>query len=208
VEEPSFWRELESSLRDRLVGERRLTVWKNPGLSIYSRVGESEEQFRARCREAGEAAADADLAELKDRYAARIDRVREQIGRADRRVAELEADVASRKQQEVLSGVGDVLGSLLGGRSKSGAIRRAAGRRAQTQRTTADLQTAHGRLADEQQELVELEAELAEELAAIVDAWEAKADAIEPVEVGLESSDVEVVDLKLVWVPVETRADG
>lgn len=206
VEEPSFWRELGSSLRDQLVGRRRLTVWKNPGLSIYSRVGETEEQFRARCREAGEAAADADLARLEDRYAARIDRVKEQISRADRRVAELEADVASRKQQEVLSGVGDVLGSLLGGRSKSAAIRRAAGRRSQTQRTTADLETAHGRLADEQQELVELEGELAEELTAIVDAWEAKADAIEPVEVGLESSDVEVVDLKLVWVPVETAA--
>jgi hypothetical protein len=202
VGETSYWKDLAGALRDHLVRELSITVWRNAELSLYSRVGENEEEFRTRCREAAEDAADADLVKLKDRYAGRIDRVRGQISKADRRVAELEADVAARKQQEVVSGVGDVLGSLLGGKSKSAAIRRAANRRSQTQRTSADLDTAHHRLAEEQQELADLEAELADELAEIVGAWEAKAEEIEPVEVGLESSDVEVADLKLVWVPV------
>ncbi|HSJ34864.1 MAG TPA: hypothetical protein VLB85_07385 [Acidimicrobiia bacterium] len=202
VGDGGYWKSLAASLRDYLIREQRFTVWKNPELSIYSRVGETEEEFRARCQEVAEDAADADLVKLKDRYATRIDRVRNQISKADRRVAELEADVTARKQQEVVSGVGDVLGSFLGGRSKSAAIRRAANRRSQTQRTTADLETAHHRLTEEQQELADLEVELAEELAQIVEAWEAKAERLEPVEIGLEANDVEVADLKLVWVPV------
>lgn len=202
IGESSFWRDLGASLRDHLVRERKITVWKNPELSIYSRVGESEEEFRERCRLAAEDAADADLAKMKDRYEKRIDRVRDQMSRADRRVAELEADVAARKQQEVLSGVGDVLGSLLGGKSRSAAVRRAANRRSQTRRTAADLASAHDRLAEEEQELADLEGELAEELTEIVDGWQARAEEIEPVEIGLESSDVEVADLTLVWVPV------
>lgn len=203
ITEKAYWRDLGSDLEDHLVRSRSLTVWKNPELSVYSRVGEAEEEFRRRCSELAEESADEDLVKLKDRYEKRVDRVRDQISRADRRVAELEADVSARQQQEVLSGVGDLLGSLLGGRSKSGALRRASNRRSQTQRTAADLEAALGRLAEEERELAELELELEQELDEIVDDWQAKAKEIEPVEIPLEASDVEIADLRLVWVPTD-----
>lgn len=202
VGEKGYWRDLGVALRDHLVRERRLTVWKNPELSLYSRVGESEADFHQRCATAAEDGADGDVSKLRDRYATKIDRVRDQIARADRRVAELEADVGSRQQQELVSGVGDLLGSIIGGRSGSGAIRRAATRRSQTQRTRADLGSAVDNRADEHQELEDLETELAGELAEIVDEWNARADVIEAVEIPLEQSDVEVANLRLVWVPV------
>lgn len=199
----SFWKSLGTDLRDFLVRERKITVWKNEGLKLYSRVGESEDEFGARCAEAAEDAADADIAKLKDRYETRIDRVRSQISKADRRVAELSEDLSSRQQNEVLSGVGDILGSLLGGKSKSSALNRASSRRAQSRRTAADLDTAQDKLAEEQQELADLEDELADDLAEITDGWAAKADTIVAVEIPLEKSDVKVADLRLVWVPVE-----
>ncbi|HEX2152639.1 MAG TPA: hypothetical protein VHL52_01510 [Acidimicrobiia bacterium] len=203
IGDAGFWRDLINSLEDHLVRERRVTVWKNPSLKIYSRINESDEEFRARCSEAAEAAADADLAKLKDRYATRIDRVRDQISRADRRVAELATDVDARRQQEMLSGVGDLLESLIGGRSRSGALRRAASRRSQTQRTRAGLESASARLAEEQQELADLEVELEAEINSIVDDWEARAAEVESVDIPLEASDVEVAQLRLVWVPVD-----
>ena len=42
---------------------------------------------------------------------------------------------------------------------------------------------------------------MADELAAIADEWDAKALAVEPVEVPLEKSDIRVTDLALVWIP-------
>lgn len=43
---------------------------------------------------------------------------------------------------------------------------------------------------------------MADEIAAIVDQTTARAAEIDEVEVSLEKSDVEIRDLKLVWVPV------
>lgn len=201
IDSASYWKSLATDLRDHLVRQQRITVWKNESLKIYSRVGEREKEFQTRCEEAAEDAADADVAKLRDRYAAKIDRVRDQISRADRRVAELNEDLSARRQNEVLSGVGDILGSLLGGRSKSGALTRASSRRSQTRRTRADVDAAADKLAEEQQDLADLEAELADELAEIGKSWATRASDITPVEIPLESSDVKVADLKLVWIP-------
>lgn len=201
IGEASFWKGLSSSLQDHLVAERRLQIWKNPKLKLYSRVGESRDEFEKRCSEAAEDAADRDLANLRNRFAKRIDSAKSQISKADRRVRELQADVEARRQQELVSGVGDLLGSLIGGRSRSGAVRRAASRRSQTQRTAADLESALARLSEEERELAELEAELADAVEKVVDEWSAHAGTIEEVEIPLERSDVKVSELRLVWVP-------
>ncbi|MGA7272079.1 MAG: hypothetical protein WB239_13490 [Acidimicrobiia bacterium] len=199
----NFWRSLSARLLDHLVLNRKVTVFRNEALSLYSRVGETRADFEQRCAGAAQDEADRAVAGLRDRYDDRIDRVKAQISRSDRRVAELSADASARQQQEVLSGAGDLLGALLGGRSGSGALRRASSRRSQTRRTEANLHTAESRLDEEQQKLGDLEDELESEITAIVDEWHAKADEIAPVEIPLERSDVRVTELRLVWVPVD-----
>lgn len=201
--EATFWKDLQKAMSDHLLAAQRLTIWHNPALKAFSRPGETEEEFRERCRQLVEEEADAAIAKLKDRYAARIERAKDQIARADRRVAELAADVEARKQQELISGAGDLLGAILGGRSRSAAVRRAASRRSQTQRTAADLESAFSRLEQEKRDLIELEADLADEIEVLAEEWDAKADSIESVEIGLERDDIQVTELKLVWVPSE-----
>jgi hypothetical protein len=71
-----------------------------------------------------------------------------------------------------------------------------------TQRAQAGLSSAVDTLAAEQAELAALEEELKAELVEIVDAWEAKADAIEEMEIPLEANDVDITEIRLVWVPV------
>ena len=203
VDVASYWRGLRRDVQSHLVRERSVTVWKNPQLALYSRVGESREAFAQRCTTAAEEEADTELAELRRRYAKRLDRVRDQISRADRRVTEIGADLAGRQGEEVLSGVGDLVGALLGGRSAAGALRRASSRRSSTRRSEGDLAEARADLNEEQQELADLEAELGDEVDAIVDGWHEKAAAVEVIEIGLEESDVEVGEVTLVWVPTD-----
>jgi K+/H+ antiporter YhaU regulatory subunit KhtT len=52
----------------------------------------------------------------------------------------------------------------------------------------------------EQAELVELEEELAVEIASITDELQAKADRVEEVEIPLEKTDIRVTDMRLLWV--------
>lgn len=207
VDEPiadkGWWRSLETSLADHLYRQRSVSVFKNPELKVYSRIGESREEFEHRCAEAAEDAADAEVAGLREKYEARIDRVRDQLRSAERRVSELEVDVASRKQQEVVSGVGDLLGSLLGGRRGSSALKGAASRRSMTRRTEERLESARARVSDELAEMEELEEDLARDITDIVSTWNDRATELEEVDIPLEKSDVSVRNLSLAWVPSE-----
>ena len=197
----TFWNEFERSLETYLVANRPVEIFANPDLGVYSRVGETEEEFRLRCAQAAEDAADEAIAKLKDKYETRIERVRDEISKAEIRVTELETAAAASKQNELLSGAGDLLGALLGGRRSSNPLGRAASRRAATTKAQARVDAAADRMTDKHQELVELEEQLADEITEISDRFADLAEKVETLEVGLEKADIQVADLKLVWIP-------
>ena len=200
IQNKTWWRDLESSLKEHLYRNRSVTVFKNPDLKLYSRIGESESDFADRCRKAAEDAADEAAAALRDKYEDRLDRVKDQLRAAERRVDELEVDVSSRKQQEVLGGVGDLLGSLFGGKRTTTALKGAASRRSQVRRIQERLETAEAKVADKTDDIAELEADLADDILDITSEWEDKAENIELVEIGLEKTDIAVRELRLAWV--------
>ena len=194
-------RELSSRIESWLVANREISLLKHSGLKLYSRVGEDREAFLARCAEAAEQQSDTAIEKIRDRFATRIATVEGQLRNAELRVHELEADVAVRQQQEVLSGAGDLLGSILGGRRRSGTIRSIASRRAQTQKAQLRLDTAEAKQADTYAKLVQLEDDLQETILEETREWNDLVDDVEPIEIGLEQDDVEVVALRLVWIP-------
>lgn len=198
----TFWSDLERSLETYLVANRPVEIFANEGLGIYSRVGESEQEFRQRCQEAAEDAADGEMKKLHDRFQSRIDRVKSEISKAEIRVRELEGEAAAKQQNELISGAGDLLGALLGGRKRSNPLGRAADRRASTTKAQARVNAAFDRLTDKQQALVELEDELADEIGSITNRYAGLAEEIDTIEVSLEKADIHVADLKLVWIPV------
>ena len=202
VDTKSFYTSATTDLKNWLYQHRSVEVLKNPALKLYSRVGEGEEEFRARCAEAAEDAADAEVAKLKDKYAKRIDTVQDQLASAERRVRELETDVASRRQSEIVSGAGDLLSVFVGGRRRSRGLSSAANRRSQTRRTQERLASAHEKMTDKEIALDELEDDLADDLQEIVSRWNEAAAGIETVEIGLEKTDIRVEEIALVWVPV------
>jgi hypothetical protein len=200
IDQAAFWKTMSSNLVAHLVNQRRLQIWKNPGLKLYSRVGELESEFRARCIDVAGDQADNAIAALRDKYRVRIDRARDQVAVARRRAEELSADVGARKQEEIMSGAGDLLGALLGGRRRS-TVSRAATRRSQTKRAEVRLDTAEGAVDDKLTALTDLESDLADDVVAITTQFDDKAALIEEVEIPLEKVDVKVADLRLVWVP-------
>ena len=203
IDSVSYWTGLRRELRDYLVARRTVTVYRNTSLKMASRAGESEQAFRARCREAAEQAADTDVAKLRDKYEKRIAAVQDKLRSAERRVRELAADVEARRSKELMAGAGDLLGALLGGKSRSSGLSRAASRRQQTRRAEQRLATAQDRYGDLLADLEELEDELADDITEITRRWEEAAGHVEEVTVPLEAADVEVEPPILVWVPSE-----
>jgi hypothetical protein len=200
IQNKTWWRDLESSLTEHLFRNRSVTVFKNADLKLYSRVGETEVEFAERCRTAAEDAADEAASALRDKYENRLDTVKDQLRAAERRVNELEVDVSSRKQQEVMGGVGDLLGSLFGGKRTTTALKGAASRRSQVRRIQERLESAEAKAADKADDIEELEADLADDILELTQEWEDKASNIESVEIGLEKTDISVRSLQLAWV--------
>jgi hypothetical protein len=153
IKNKTFWTSLRAGIKTHLAANRKIEIWKCPALKLYSRVGESREAFQARCQDAADQAGDLKVSKLRDQYAKRIDRVKDQISTADARVRELEVDASSRTKTEVMSGIGDLLGAFLKGRLGSTTLSKAATRRAASKKAKIRLVTAEGQLSAKQQDL-------------------------------------------------------
>lgn len=198
----TFWAGVGSDLRDHLVANRPLEIWANPSLKLYSRVEESEEQFRARCVSEAERAADAEMAKLRGQYQAKVDRVTDEMAAAQTRYHEADAVAAAKSEETLLGTAGDLLGAFLGGRSNSTALNKVARRRTAAAKAEAKAESEAARYHAKHAELQALEGELAAELEEIVERCQGMARDLERLEVGLEEDDVRVVELRLVWIPV------
>jgi hypothetical protein len=198
----TFWKGIESGLRSHLVASRPLQVWRSPGLGLYSRPGESAPDFERRCFEVVEAGRDAAIEGVAKRFSTRMERARAAVARAEARVRDLELDATSKQQEELLSGAGDLLGAIFGGRKNSTAISQAARRRAASQKAKGRAEAASAQVDAEMQELADLESELAAAIEdAVADLEEAASD-VEVVDIPLEKTDITIADLRVVWIPV------
>jgi hypothetical protein len=202
IETKKFWTGVETDLKNQLVANRPLTVWRNQAFGLYSRVEEPKEAFRARCAAAAEEAADAELSKLKDKFQKRIDRVKDQIATAQMRYKEMDAVAAAKSEESLLGTAGDLLGAFLGGKSGSSALKRTASRRTAAAKAEAKAEAAAAQYHAKMQELADLDRELADEVNGIVSRYDDLAGQIETVDIPLEKTDVRVAELKLVWVPV------
>ncbi len=201
IDTKTYWGGLEADLKNHLVGARALTVLKNEPLGIYSRPGESREAFVARAGESAEAAKDEAIAKLTSKYQTRLDRAKTALAKAENRVADLEATAGSKQTEELLSGAGDIIGVLFGGRKRSNPLGGAARRRSASSQAKARAENAKAAFEEDKAELEQLEADLQDEVADLDDEYAARAEHVEEVEIPLEKTDVRVAELKLVWIP-------
>ncbi|MEN8375574.1 MAG: DUF87 domain-containing protein [Gemmatimonadota bacterium] len=202
LDDPAFFRRVRQELKDHLYRTRSVKVFRAEQLGLWSRVGESREDFDARADDAAQTLADDAAAKLRDRYEKRADAARKRLARSEQRARELEVDVEERSRQEWISGAGELLGMFLGGRRRTRGLTGVASRRSMTRRTRERLRSAQERLDAHEEDLDELEEELAQELIAIDAAWAAKAADVSEVSVDLEKTDISVDEIALVWVPV------
>ena len=122
----------------------------------------------------------------------------------------LDSERKGRRNSEVLSTVGSVLGDLFGGRrSRRGALGSilgkagtAAARRGRTEAAGDRLDAAENKLEGLHRQLEDLETELTQEVTDIDAKWMSAAKNVTEVMVGLERTDVKVTQIALVWIPV------
>mgnify|MGYP006278989607 CR=1 FL=1 len=198
----AFWRDFQRRLKALVYQEGQLTILRNPELKLHARPGEDRGAFLERCRKSAEEGADEEVAGLRDTYEKRIDRLEDALARAESRVRELEVDVASRKQQELVAGAGKLISMFLKGRASASGLSSVASRRSMTRRTEERLRSARQRQLNAESDLEAMEEELLEEIRKIVEEWADRVNTIEDMEIRLEKDDIAVDQVGLLWIPV------
>ncbi len=200
IDTKTYFNRARTAIKDYLYRERRVTVYRNTHLKLYSRVGESEAAFLDRCDLASQDRADTETAKLRDKYEKKLRQAQDKMETAERRAEEIRVDIEGARQSDFIDQAGALINILTGRggtRSVTGSSRRRASRRSKEQR----LETAEGKVGDLADAMVELDQELREELVEINDRWEDAGADIETMEVGLEKSDIHVTDVGLIWIP-------
>jgi DNA helicase HerA-like ATPase len=196
------WRKM---LAAHLHRERPLRLWRSERPALVSDSHETEGDFRARVRDALREARDAEVETLRQRYARELARLRQQMERAEERVATERDQYAQRKVESAISIGATVVGALFGrklgrastlGRATTAArgLGRAAGER-------EDVARAAERASDLRTRLDELERRMAADVEAVEALPDAASLPLEALHVAPRRSDLEVEPLILVWMP-------
>ena len=190
----TYWTSLQRDLVDYLVRSKPLELLANTELKLYSRPGETPEEFAARCVAAAEAEADKKTAALRSKYEAKLAGLQSRLVAAANNAQQAEA----ARNADVIGGVGSVLGGLFGGRRSTSAISAAARKATTAQNRVA---SAAAKVDDLQAQIAEVEYALTAEIDAIAAEAAAQAAAVTTKELAPKKADVRVIDLRLVWLP-------
>lgn len=210
IKNKTFWTQVERDIRDQITRTLTLELPANVSLKLYGRPGEKAAAFEARCLQIADNKADDEIAKLRDKYESKTTTLRDKIEAAEDRIEELEEQTKSKRNSELLSTAGSLLGGLLGGRKGKGGLLggllgkagTAARRRGTTRASAGRLETAENKMQRLVDQVEDLEIELADDVIEIDAKWMETGKAITSLTVGLEKTDVKVTQLVLAWLPL------
>jgi hypothetical protein len=188
-----------------LYGSQKLELLKSPVTGEYSKPGESERDFRVRLQQTAREHRDAEVEELRLKYAPRMAALQERIRRAQQTVEREGAQASSATLQTAISFGTTLLGAFLGRKAISAST---LGRATTAARGVGRSAKEHQDIGRAQQTVEALQAQLAEmeaELQSATSALEAKIDAQNEQLVTLtikpKKTNISVEIVALAWAP-------
>jgi hypothetical protein len=204
----SAYRSWKSQLKKHLYKASTVNVWYCRMLKKGSAPGQSEAEFRAQLRHGINELRDEQLDKLRQKYAAKMDRIEERIRKAEQRIDREQQQYASAKVSTAVSFGATVLGALFGRRSaitKAGSTIRGVGRSSQQR---GDVTRAKADLRSRQQDLFDLEAELQDEIEQLEDEFDPHEVALEELVIAPRKADITITRMLILWQPYAIPASG
>jgi DNA helicase HerA-like ATPase len=200
--------ELKRAEKDfiRWRARRGVDVVANAELDLVAAPEESRDAFLERCYQVADRSDDASQERIRSRFEKRMNTVRKRLGRERDELERDRTTLSSRRAEEKLGLVEGLFSVLLGSRSARSAsrkaaskIRTAAGKRRMRQTAEGSVTESLNEIARLEEDLEQLAEDLQDEVDAVAEASERKAEQIDSINVRPVQRDIEVRDLVLVW---------
>jgi hypothetical protein len=190
----------------------RADVFVCEALKATSAPDESEGDFRSRLALAAREKRDAAVADLRRKYAPKLQTLADRERTAQERVSREQSQLSQQKLQTAFSVGASILGALMGRKALSATnINRAATAARQAGRIgreSGDVDRADDTLEAVRQQRAELQRQFDADSAALTGSLDADAAPIQKVQVSPRKSDIAVGEVALVWAPWRTGTDG
>jgi hypothetical protein len=202
----------EKDLAESLYRTRRCELFHSPALGELSKPGESERDFRIRLTEKAREKRDDQVAELRKKYAAKVDQIEERLRRAEQ-AKEKQAEQARQQTWHTLVSTGTAVAAALFGRklfsrtnlNKATSAVRGVGRAMEER---GDVSRAEENLEALKTQLTELNAQMEAEIDRLEERFDPESEELETIGLKPRKTDVEVRLLRLAWAPYRTAGGG
>jgi len=197
-----------------IYGNARMELFKSPSLKQYSKIGESERDFRVRLQQDAREQRDAAADKLRQKYASRFDTLQEQIRRAQAAVDREAEQAKQQKMQTAISVGATLLGAFLGGGKSPisvgtvGRASTAAKSAGRIMKEGQDVNRARDTVQAYQQRLQDLEADFKAESDALAARIDPATEELEKISIRPLKKDILVRLVTLVWLPNWQGTDG
>ena len=202
MDEAAEVRKLKKRVLDDVYRTETAGQFVNRPLKLYGKAGESKEDFQKRCSALIEDRIDTQVAKLEERFATKASRIDDALETKRAALVELQGVARSRQFEEVVN-LGTTILSFFGGRKRS--LNTVVSKRRQSSRAAHRADRIEDQIAALEEDATELEAELQTSLEEIRAKEEGHLEATEEKVVRLEKSDIDLVALRILWVPSTRR---
>jgi hypothetical protein len=194
---------------DYLVRGYQLGLWKSPLLQEVSQPAESERDFRIRLSQRARERRDAELEKLRQRYAAKINTLQNQLMLAQQRLQREQEQYKGQVAQTAISMGATILGAILG--RKSAQIGRAATSARGASRAyyeKMDIQRAQEQVSSSQSRLDQMEQQLQAEADKIGSAFDPATETLQSIILRPKKKDIAVQWSGILWLPFWHQENG
>ena len=202
----------ENDLKDYLYRSHDLKLYRCKELKAISEPYESKGDFLVRLEQSASEQRDAEVEQLRRKYAEKFDALRARIKRAEERVDKERDQYKQKRLESILSVGGSLMVALLGRKTVSVTNARRASSSARSLGRAASERSDIGRAEESVDELQKDQQELEKKFNLDVEATQDKlrVDKLELEELSVppRKSDISVTGLSVVWLPFRVDSNG
>ena len=190
--------DVAGDLRDWIYRDAPLMVKANEELGVYAGPSEDLRTFQERSDEAADERLQAEIDKLEEQYERKDDSLETKLKREERELAEDQADVDRRKQEEYTS-YAETLFSFFAGRRRS--LSSALSKRGRRSKAQEDVDESIEEIAEIKEDRADLKAELEEKIDELEEKWMDVADNIAEIAVAPYKKDIDLEFFGVAWLP-------
>jgi hypothetical protein len=204
------YKQVEKDFAEWLYRNERADVFSCPVLKEWSKLGETEADFRARLAMEAREARDAAISKLRDAATKKISSIESRLQTAQGQLAKQKAESNSAVMQAGVSVLGGILGAFLGRKSGLGSLTKgtsAIGKATGAYKQHEDVAAADAKVASINAEIEAAQAELEAGIAKLTESYDPAALALETESIKPAKTDVKVKTVALLWLPCDARGE-